>query len=40
MLFKFDFEVSKFLSVLKPGTRNVYSRALMFFKSFTQAKVL
>jgi hypothetical protein len=34
-VFRFDSEVSEFLSVLKLGTRNVYSRALSVFSSFT-----
>ncbi|MGB9694138.1 MAG: tyrosine-type recombinase/integrase [Fervidobacterium sp.] len=34
MLLKFDSEVSEFLSVLKYGTRNVYSRGLAAFQEF------
>jgi len=34
VLFKFDSEVSEFLSVLKPGTRNVYRRGLEAFQEF------
>jgi len=34
LLLKFDSEVSEFLSVLKYGTRNVYSRGLAAFQHF------
>jgi len=34
VLFKFDSEVSEFLSVLKTGTRNVYRRGLVAFQQF------
>jgi integrase len=34
VLFKFDSEVSEFLSVLKTGTRNVYRRGLAVFQQF------
>ena len=34
LLLKFDSEVSEFLSVLKYGTRNVYSRGLVAFQEF------
>lgn len=37
MLFKFDSEVSEFLSFLKPGARNVHGRVLATFKNFTRA---
>lgn len=39
MLFKFDFEASEFLSVLKLGTRNVYSRGLATFQEFYSSQV-
>jgi len=34
VLFKFDSEVSEFLSILKTGTRNVYRRGLAAFQQF------
>ena len=34
MFLKFDSEVSEFLSVLKPGTCNVYRRGLAAFQQF------
>jgi len=38
MLVKFDSEVSEFLSVLKFGTHNVYSRGLDAFQEFYSAQ--